>query len=53
MMEVLNQWMPNLMQMFPQFVDSIVQTLIMLLVVGGIFDLWIVLWCHSCRHQGR
>ncbi len=36
MMEVLNQWMPNLMRMFPQFVDSIVQTLIMLVVVGCI-----------------
>ena len=36
MMDFLTQWAPHLVEMFPQFVDSIVQTLIMIVVVGSI-----------------
>ena len=36
MMDFLTQWAPHLIEMFPQFVDSIVQTLIMIVVVGSI-----------------
>ena len=36
MMDFLTQWAPHLVEMFPQFVASIVQTLIMIVVVGSI-----------------
>ena len=36
MIEILSKYMPNLIELFPQFFDSIVQTLLMLVIVGSI-----------------
>ncbi|WP_075878117.1 methionine ABC transporter permease [Merdibacter massiliensis] len=34
MMDILNQWIPNLIQLMPQFIESNIQTLIMIVFCG-------------------